>query len=57
MHFTYATYLMKSYILSLMDIIQNFKIILILKLNGGLNWPLMLKTIPLVLKSANVKFL
>jgi len=48
---------MKSYILSLMNMIRNFKITLIFKLNGSLNWPLMLNTIPLVLESANVKFL
>ena len=48
---------MKSYILSLMNMIQNFKITLIFKLNGGLNWPLMFNTIPLVLESASVKFL
>jgi len=57
MHLIYDAYLMKSYILSLLNMIQNFKITLIFNLNGGLNWPLMLNTVPLVLESASVKFL
>jgi len=57
MRLTYDTYLMNSYILILMNMIQNFKITLIFKLNDGLNWPLISNTIPLVLESANVKFL